>query len=303
MMRPSEHPAIQAAMGPVAPVVMAAQPQAALPVALPKRCDVLGVGISAINIPLAIKTIDSWIARGHKSYVTITGVHGVMESQCDPELKRIHNAAGLVTPDGMPMVWLNKMAGNKHVDRVYGPDLMLEICRQSEEKGTRHFLYGGADGVADLLASKLKEKFSKLQIVGTYCPPFRKLTAEEDRAVVEQINASKADIVWVGLSTPKKEYWMAGHVGRLDAPVMIGVGAAFDFHAGLKSQAPRWIQRSGLEWFYRLCTEPRRLWKRYLRNNPLFVYYCLLQKMKLRNFRDASFELTQSPATQAPVAG
>ncbi len=279
-MRPSEIPATQ------------------VPAPLPPhgRCDVLGVGISSINIPLALETINNWIARGHKSYVTITGVHGVMESQSDPELKRIHNAAGLVTPDGMPMVWMNKLAGNSHVSRVYGPDLMLAVCKESQTRNYKHFFYGGADGVADLLVSKLKEKFPQLQVVGTYCPPFRKLTPDEDRQLVEQVNASGADIVWVGLSTPKQEYWMSEHVGRLNSPVMVGVGAAFDFHAGLKSQAPAWMQKTGLEWFFRLCTEPKRLWKRYLRNNPLFVFYVMLQKLRLRNFRDASFELTKPPA-------
>lgn len=276
-MRPSEIPATQ------------------VPAPLPphERCDVLGVGISAINIPLAMSTIQNWIARGHKSYVTITGVHGVMESQSDPELKRIHNAAGLVTPDGMPMVWMNRLAGNGHVSRVYGPDLMLAVCDDAQKRGYKHFFYGGAEGVADLLVEKLTARFPQMQVVGTYCPPFRKLTPDEDRDLVAQINASGADIVWVGLSTPKQEYWMSEHVGRLNAPVMVGVGAAFDFHAGLKSQAPAWMQKSGLEWFFRLCTEPKRLWKRYLRNNPLFVFYVLLQKLRLRNFRDASFSQPQ----------
>jgi N-acetylglucosaminyldiphosphoundecaprenol N-acetyl-beta-D-mannosaminyltransferase len=260
-----------------------------------ERCDVLGVGISAIDMPRAVETIQNWIARGHRNYVTITGVHGVMESQSDPELKRIHNAAGLVTPDGMPMVWLNRLAGKSHVRRVYGPDFMLAVCALSEKHNYSHFFYGGGEGVADLLVEKLKARFPQLKIAGTYCPPFRKLTVEEDRDLIAKINASGADIVWVGLSTPKQEYWMSQHMGRLNASVMVGVGAAFDFHAGLKSQAPSWMQKCGLEWFYRLCTEPRRLWKRYLRNNPLFVLYIILQKLKLRNFRDKSFEQSQNP--------
>jgi len=254
---------------------------------LPSRCDVLGVGISSINMESALATIDRWVDRRSKHYVCVTGVHGVIESQSDPQLKAIHNAAGMVTPDGMPMVWLNRLAGNKHVQRVYGPDLMLAVCAASAAKrisGARHFFYGGGEGVADLLAAKLREKFPDLQIAGTYFPPFRKMTAEEDRQLVEMIDRSQADIVWVGLSTPKQERWMSAHIGRLAAPVMIGVGAAFDFHAGLKSQAPRWMQRAGMEWFFRLVTEPRRLWKRYLRNNPLFVWYVLLQWLGLMNF-------------------
>lgn len=256
-----------------------------------RRCDVLGVEISAVNLPLAVRQIDEWIEQGQRNYVCITGVHGVMESQRDEPLKRIHNAAGMVTPDGMPMVWINRLAGNSHVSRVYGPDLMAEICSKSAEKGHKHYLYGGGDGVAELLASKLREKFPGIQIVGTYTPPFRPLTDDEDRAIVQKINESGADIVWVGLSTPKQEHWMARHLDRIHPPVMIGVGAAFDFHAGLKSQAPKWMQKSGLEWFYRLCTEPKRLWKRYCINNPLFCLYFLLQSLGLRNFSAA-----QTPA-------
>lgn len=250
----------------------------------PSHCDVLGVKISAVNMGLAVERIDSWISSRQCSYVCITGVHGVMESQRDEDLKRIHNSAGMVTPDGMPMVWINRLSGNSHVQRVYGPDLMLEVCKDGLEKGYKHFFYGGGNGVAEDLVEKLKQKFPDIQIAGTNTPPFRTLSGAEDQEIVELINASGADIVWVGLSTPKQERWMADHVDRLTAPVMIGVGAAFDFHAGLKSQAPRWMQRSGLEWFYRLCSEPKRLWKRYLVNNPLFCFYFLLQTLRLRNF-------------------
>ncbi len=251
-----------------------------------KRCDVLGVGISAVNIPLAVKTIDRWIARRSKNYVCITGVHGVMESQRDPALKHIHNAAGMVTPDGMPMVWMNKLRGNSHVTRVYGPDLMLAVCEESVKKGHKHFFYGGAEGVADLLKQRMEEKFPGIQVVGTYCPPFRPLTAEEDQKLIEQINASGADIVWVGLSTPKQERWMSGHIGKLDAPVMVGVGAAFDFHAGLKKQAPKFIQHSGFEWLFRMITEPKRLWKRYMINNPLFIANLFLSATGLKDFSE-----------------
>jgi len=248
------------------------------------RCNVLGVEISAVNIPLAVATIEHWVDTRQQNFVTITGVHGVMESQSDPELKKIHNEAGMVTPDGMPMVWMNKIRGNKHVSRVYGPDLMLAVSEVSARKGYKHFYYGGNDGVADLLKEKLTARFPGLQVVGTYCPPFRKLTADEDASVCKMIDDSGADVVWVGLSTPKQEFWMHGHMGRIKTPVMIGVGAAFDFHAGLKSQAPAWMQKSGMEWFYRLCTEPKRLWKRYLRNNPLFVFNVTLQLLGLKKF-------------------
>jgi len=240
---------------------------------------VLGVGISAINRPIALETIERWIDRRSPHYVTVTGVHGVMESQRDPELMRIHNSAGMVTPDGMPMVWISRMRGFRHVSRVYGPDLMLDVCARSTETGWRHFLYGGAEGVADLLSQKLRHRFPGIQIAGTFCPPFRPMSESEDRDLVDRINAARPDIVWVGLSTPKQEYWMSRHVGRLQAPVLIGVGAAFDFIACLKPQAPVWMQHAGLEWLFRLATEPRRLGRRYLVNNTGFLYRLLRSRL------------------------
>jgi N-acetylglucosaminyldiphosphoundecaprenol N-acetyl-beta-D-mannosaminyltransferase len=237
---------------------------------------ILGVGISAINMEMALQTIAGWLARREPHYICVTGVHGVMESQRDVELRRIHNAAGLVTPDGMPLVWTSRALGFRHVQRVYGPDLMLAVCERSALWECRHFLYGGAPGVAVKLASRLQGRFPGLTIAGTYCPPFHPLTPEEDLMVVEQINAAQPDIVWVGLSTPKQERWMATHVQRVRAPVLIGVGAAFDFLSGVKKQAPPWMQHSGLEWLFRLVQEPRRLWRRYLINNPCFVWLLLL---------------------------
>jgi N-acetylglucosaminyldiphosphoundecaprenol N-acetyl-beta-D-mannosaminyltransferase len=219
----------------------------------------------------ALAAITGWIARGDRQYVCVTGVHGVMESQRDPELRRIHNAAGLVTPDGMPLVWLARRAGFRHVGRVYGPDLLLACCHASVARGYRHFFYGGNPGVAQRLSDRLVRRFPGLRVVGTYSPPYRPAGAAERDEVVQQINASGADIVWVGLSTPKQERWMDAHRTRLVAPVLIGVGAAFDFHAGIKRQAPRWMQQSGLEWLFRLGQEPRRLWRRYSYNNVRFI--------------------------------
>jgi N-acetylglucosaminyldiphosphoundecaprenol N-acetyl-beta-D-mannosaminyltransferase len=243
------------------------------------RVNVLGVGVSALTLDLTVQIIDTWIAQRQPHYVCVSGVHGVMESQRDEHLRRIHNAAGLVTPDGMPLVWLSRFYGQHGVERVYGPDLLLAVCEYSLQTGYRHYFYGGAEGVPELLAARLGERFSGLQVAGTYSPPFRALTPTEDDQLVTRINASGADIVWVGLSTPKQERWMADHVGRLDAPVLIGVGAAFDFHAGLKRQAPRWMQRTGLEWLFRLASEPNRLARRYLLNNPLFVWLMLQQAL------------------------
>jgi N-acetylglucosaminyldiphosphoundecaprenol N-acetyl-beta-D-mannosaminyltransferase len=251
---------------------------------VPSRVNILGVGVSAINMAMALETIEGWIARRETHYVCVTGVHGVMESQRDENLRRIHNAAGLVTPDGMPLVWLSHLKGFRYVSRVYGPDLMLALCGRSATQGYRHFFCGGAKGVPEQLTVNLQRRFPGLNVVGTYSPPFRLLTPEEDAQVAQMVNQANPDVVWVGLSTPKQEQWMATHVGRLTAPVLIGVGAAFDFHAGLKKQAPCWMQRRGLEWLFRLMTEPRRLWRRYLINNPLFVMLVLLQALGLRRY-------------------
>jgi N-acetylglucosaminyldiphosphoundecaprenol N-acetyl-beta-D-mannosaminyltransferase len=235
------------------------------------RVDVLGVGISAIDPDDALGEVTRWIDNGLRHYVCVTGVHGVMESQGDPELVRIHNESGLTTPDGMPMVWSARLAGAKNTKRVYGPDLMLAVCERAAQRGWGCYLYGATDEVLDRLRTNLSDRYPGLSIVGTHSPPFRALTAEEDDAIVREINESGAQIVWVGLSTPKQERWMASHVGRLNAAALFGVGAAFDIHAGTLRQAPRWMQRSGLEWFFRLATEPRRLWRRYAVNNPRFV--------------------------------
>ena len=247
------------------------------------RANILGVGVSAINTSQALDAIDRWIGQREQHYVCVTGVHGIMESQRDAMLKHIHNQAGLVTPDGMPLVWLSRRMGFPWVERVYGPDLMLALCQQSLVKGYRHYFYGGAEGVPEKLITRLSRHFPGLSITGFWSPPFRPLSSEEDQRLIHIINKAKPDIVWVGLSTPKQEYWMHQHLGRVSAPVVIGVGAAFDFHAGLKKQAPKWMQRSGLEWCFRLLTEPRRLWRRYLVNNPLFLWLILLDAISKRS--------------------
>jgi len=252
----------------------------------PARVNILGVGVSAITLPRAVSIIEEWISRTAMQYVCVTGVHGVMESQRDRELRQIHNEAGLVTPDGMPLVWISRLKGHSQVERVYGPDLMLAVCEVSERKGYRHFFYGGAAGVAERLASRLRERFPGLAIAGTFCPPFRPLEPAEDAEVVQRINDAHPDIVWVGLSTPKQESWMSTHRRRLKAPILIGVGAAFDFHAGIKAQAPRWMMHAGLEWLFRMAAEPRRLWRRYLFNNPRFVFLVALQMLGLRRYGD-----------------
>lgn len=236
-----------------------------------QRVDVLGIGISAVDMAMAVDEITDWIERREPHYVCVTGVHGVMESQRDADLLRIHNASGLTTPDGMPMVWAGRWAGATSMRRVYGPDLMLALAERAAERGWRSYFYGGRQGVPDRLIQVLANRFPGFAAVGSWSPPFRALTAEEDAAIVEQINAAGPDLVWVGLSTPKQERWMDAHVGRLRAPVLLGVGAAFDIHAGTLPQAPRWMQSNGLEWLYRLIREPRRLWRRYVSIVPGFM--------------------------------
>ena len=244
--------------------------------------NVLGVGVSAISMADAVARISHWIATRERNYVCVTGVHGVMESQRDPALRRIHNAAGMVTPDGMPLVWLGRRAGHGTMERVYGPDLLLASCAASETEHRRHYFVGSTPDVISRLVGVLSARFPALKVCGTNAPPFRPLTAAEDDALVATINKASPDIVWVGLGTPKQERWMADHLGRINAPVMIGVGAAFDFVSGTKRQAPRWMQRSGLEWLFRMLSEPRRLGRRYLVNNPAFVWQVLLQTLGLR---------------------
>jgi N-acetylglucosaminyldiphosphoundecaprenol N-acetyl-beta-D-mannosaminyltransferase len=246
--------------------------------------NVLGVAVSPINMGLALEQITQAVENKQKGYVCVTGVHGISEAQSDPSFRQILNRAFLCTPDGMPLVWVGRWQGQKQMDRVYGPDLMLAVMERSEKTGWRHFFYGGANGTAETLKAKLLERFPKLQIVGVCEPPFRPLSQDELQALREELRVARPDVMWVGLSTPKQERFMAQYLEQLDVTLMCGVGAAFDFHAGKLRQAPRWMQRAGLEWFFRLCCEPRRLWKRYFKNNPLFMARIFCQFTGLRKF-------------------
>jgi N-acetylglucosaminyldiphosphoundecaprenol N-acetyl-beta-D-mannosaminyltransferase len=246
--------------------------------------NVLGVAVSPVNMALALEQIIQAVEHKQKGYVCVTGVHGVSVAQSDPEFREILNRAFLCTPDGMPMVWVGRWQGQKQMDRVYGPDLMLAVMALSEKAGWRHYFYGGANGTAMTLKAKLLEKFPKLQIAGVCEPPFRPLNPEEEQKLREELRLARPDMMWIGLSTPKQERFMAQYLEQLDATLMFGVGAAFDFLAGTVRQAPRWMQRCGLEWFFRLCCEPRRLWKRYFKNNSLFVARIFCQFTGLRKF-------------------
>jgi N-acetylglucosaminyldiphosphoundecaprenol N-acetyl-beta-D-mannosaminyltransferase len=248
------------------------------------RFNVLGVSVSAMNLSIATEAVLEALRTRRKGYVCVTGVHGVTEAQGDAGFRRILNGAFLNTTDGMPLVWLGKRAVGSFVDRVYGPDLMLEIFAATQATPFRHFFYGGAPGVAEELQAKLEARFPGVTVCGTYCPPFRPLTTDEETALVALVREKKPDIIWVGLSTPKQERFMAEYLPKLDTTLMFGVGAAFDFHSGRVRQAPRWIQRSGLEWFFRLCSQPRRLARRYLVNNPLFVWRIAGQLLGWRKY-------------------
>lgn len=248
------------------------------------KVNILGVGVSALSMSRAVEIVARWLEDGGQHYVCVTSVHGVIESQRSEELRTIHNNADLVTPDGMPLVWLMKLKGHRGVQRVYGPDLMWSVLSMSSERGFKQFFYGASEESLTDLRKNLTRSFPALNIAGSFSPPFRPLSEQEDRQVVEMLNRSEADIVWVGLSTPKQERWMAEHRRQLRAPVIIGVGAAFDFHAGVKPQAPRVMRHSGLEWLFRLVTEPRRLWRRYLLIVPSFLILIACQCAGLKRY-------------------
>ncbi|MBV9760544.1 MAG: WecB/TagA/CpsF family glycosyltransferase [Acidobacteriaceae bacterium] len=244
---------------------------------------VLAVQVSAVQIPEVVLRMRRWIgARRRAHYIAVTGMHGVMEARRDSRFERILNSADLVVPDGMPLVWLGRWHGHALARRVYGPELMEKFCRETGNEFT-HFFYGGAPGTGKRLGEALGQRFGT-RSVGDYSPPFRPLTADEDAEVVKMIEEAAPDILWIGLSTPKQERWMYEHRERLTVPVIVGVGAAFDFHTGQLKQAPSWMRENGLEWLYRLIAEPRRLWRRYLVYGPQFVWNVLLQICKIRRF-------------------
>jgi len=246
--------------------------------------NVLGVGVSAVNMEQAILACDRLIASQGRGYVSVTGVHGIMEAQSDPAFRAILNESFLCVPDGMPTVWVGRLQGHRNMRRVYGPDFMLEFCRHSVAHNYRHFLYGGKEGVAQDLATELRRRFSGLQIVGTYTPPFRPLTSDEGRDLAALVKASKPDVIWVGLSTPKQERFMAHYLDQLDTKLMIGVGAAFDLHTGHMKDAPAWVKSAGLQWLHRLIQDPRRLWRRYLINNPKFLFSFAMQLAGIKRY-------------------
>jgi N-acetylglucosaminyldiphosphoundecaprenol N-acetyl-beta-D-mannosaminyltransferase len=246
--------------------------------------NILGLRVDAVNMTRAVDAIESAVTKKQKGYVCVAGVHGVMEAFRNHDLALVFANAFLVVPDGVPTVWIGHLQGLRHMQRVFGPDLMLELISRSQATGFSHFLCGGNYGVAEELRLCLLKQFPRAKIVGTYMPPFHNLPSEEENQFVERLTDLRPDIVWVGLSTPKQENFMARLMPRLSPMVMIGVGAAFDFHTGRIKDSPGWVKRSGLQWFHRLIQEPSRLWKRYLVNNSQFLYHIAMQLTGLEHF-------------------
>jgi exopolysaccharide biosynthesis WecB/TagA/CpsF family protein len=236
------------------------------------RVDVLGIHVSVTNLDHTLATFARWIDRDERQLVCVTDMNALLHARADERLTHVYNTSGLTVPDGMPLVWAGQKAGFEEMDRVAGPDLLERVMTESAERGWTQYFYGGAEGVAAELRDRFQERHPALKVIGVECPPYRPLTEAEDAALVERLNEAKPDIVWVGLGAPKQERWMADHRDKLNATILVGVGAAFDFHTGRLDRAPRWMQRAGLEWSYRLSKEPKRLWKRYLLGIPRFGF-------------------------------
>jgi N-acetylglucosaminyldiphosphoundecaprenol N-acetyl-beta-D-mannosaminyltransferase len=251
----------------------------------PRKLDVVGVNISATSYDEVARACAAWIAGDAADkparYICVTSVHGVMEARRDAAIRSILNGADIATPDGMPLVWALRSFGRRDQQRVYGPNLMLVLCEQAARLGHRVFLYGGRPDTLETLRANLLARYPELILAGSYSPPFRPLSEEEDQQVCRMIHDASADLVFVGISTPKQERWMFEHRHTVAGVVMIGVGAAFDFHAGRVQQAPGWMQRNGLEWLFRLTREPARLWKRYLLVTPGFLPCWAVQKASM----------------------
>jgi N-acetylglucosaminyldiphosphoundecaprenol N-acetyl-beta-D-mannosaminyltransferase len=242
---------------------------------------ILGVRVDATSYADAAARVVRWATSGESRYVCVANVHMVMESRDDPSFRAVVNGADLVTADGMPLVWALRLLGVRSATRVYGPDLTPAVCEAAAERGVPVGFYGGTEDVVARMTANLGRRVPGLRVVYRHSPPFRRLTDDETAADLSAIRRSGARILFVGLGCPKQERWMAAQRGKLDA-VMLGVGAAFDFLAGTKAQAPRALQRLGLEWCFRLAHEPRRLWRRYLRHNPRFVLLFAAQMLRPR---------------------
>ncbi len=250
----------------------------------PPRYNVLGTGVSALSLAQARELVLATRGQKKLGYICCATAYNTSLARSDVALRTAYNRSYLTTPDGMPLVWLGRWHGHRAITRVYGPDLMEAVCDAGRAAGLRHYFFGGEPGVAEQLRAKLTARFPGLQVVGTFTPPFRPLNEAEAAALRADVAAQQPDVIWVGLSTPKQEKFMAEYAPTLEAGLLIGVGAAFDFLSGRVRQAPRWMQRSGLEWLFRLGTDPRRLWQRYLIHNPLFVLRTIAQLTGIKKY-------------------
>jgi N-acetylglucosaminyldiphosphoundecaprenol N-acetyl-beta-D-mannosaminyltransferase len=256
--------------------------------------DVRGIDVAAIDLFRARDLVEKLALNARGAYVTVTGAHGIVESAHNEQICEAHQRAAMVVPDGMPLVWLGRLLGLKSVGRVYGPDLMSYIFSREELRQLRHFFYGGAPDVVSSLTGVLTSRFGKFNLVGTYSPPIRPAGFAEDESVLAHIRELKPHIIWVGLSTPKQELWLQKHMPKIGSGVGIGVGAAFDLLSGKLPQAPRWIQRSGLEWLFRLTMEPKRLFKRYFFVVPQFLYF-MVETIVWRRLADTTTSVSLNP--------
>ena len=241
-----------------------------------KNCKILGVNISCLCMNDAINIVTNNIDKLSGKYICVSNVHTTVMSYENKEYKNVQNSAALVFPDGKPLSVVAKMRGYKNISRVTGPDFMEKIFELSDKQNYKHFFYGSTSDTLNKLESELKQKYPKINIVGMYSPPFRKITKDEDKEIINMINKTKPDFVWVGLGAPKQENWMYDHKDKIDG-LMIGVGAGFDYHAGNIKRAPKWMQKLCLEWFYRLIQDPKRLFKRYFSTNFKFVWNAIIR--------------------------
>jgi N-acetylglucosaminyldiphosphoundecaprenol N-acetyl-beta-D-mannosaminyltransferase len=248
----------------------------------PVRANVLGVGIHSVNLDSAVAVIESAIMSRRRGYICVTNVHAVMEAQVSDYYKHVLNHSLLTVPDGRPSVWIGRFQGHSQMDQVGGPDLILRVCEMSSRKGFTQFFYGGKPGIAEELRDEMCRRYPALKVVGTYTPPFRPLTSQEEEELYARFALLKPDVTWVGLGAPKQELFMARYLNRLDTTIMVGVGGAFDMHTGRTKDAPQWVKRAGFAWLHRLVQEPRRLWKRYLTTNSRFILAITLQLLRVR---------------------
>jgi N-acetylglucosaminyldiphosphoundecaprenol N-acetyl-beta-D-mannosaminyltransferase len=239
------------------------------------RIEVFDISTTAQPFQSAIDTILSYLADGQSHYVSTCTVATLMQAKDNPDIREALDEADMVCADGMPIVWMQKRLGHSQAERVYGPDVLLALCKATEHTDITHYFYGGLGDVPQLMVNALLENFPNLSIIGADAPPFIQIEDEPQLATIDKLNTINADIIWVGLGSPKQDLWMARYHQNLNARLLIGVGAAFDFMAGIKPQAPLWMQRRGLEWLYRLLTEPRRLWRRYFIYNSRFIWNVL----------------------------